>query len=166
MSISRKVDTDDDGSGTTGTVHNNAWLQDLQDRIDSLVGDWTAVSFNAANFSADAGFWTLTSGDVIRNRYQIINKTLIWNLVLATTTITSTPTILAVVIPTGAFAFQEEYNAVAYCNDNGTTRQAYCHPGDSAHLYIKLTGVPSGTTTFSASTNNTYVYLTGHFELS
>ena len=40
--LNRKVDTDDDGSGTVGTVRNNSWLQDLQDRIvaayDRVVG--------------------------------------------------------------------------------------------------------------------------------
>ncbi len=33
--ITRLVDTDDNGTGTTGTVHNNAWLQTLQDKMDA-----------------------------------------------------------------------------------------------------------------------------------
>lgn len=34
--ISRSTMTDDDGSGTTGTILNNAWLQDIYARIDAL----------------------------------------------------------------------------------------------------------------------------------
>lgn len=42
ITLSRKVDTDDDGSGTVGTIRNNAWLQDLQDRIDAALGSLSA----------------------------------------------------------------------------------------------------------------------------
>ncbi len=42
--ISRKVDTDDDGSGTVGTIRNNAWLQDLQDRIDAVLAGIAEVT--------------------------------------------------------------------------------------------------------------------------
>jgi hypothetical protein len=34
--IGRTTDTDDDGTGTTGTVRNNAWKQALYDQIDAL----------------------------------------------------------------------------------------------------------------------------------
>lgn len=33
----RTTDTDDDGTGTTGTIHNNAWLQAVYDVIDAYV---------------------------------------------------------------------------------------------------------------------------------
>jgi hypothetical protein len=36
----RKVDIDDSGDNLSGTIHNNAWLQDLQQRIDNaLIGN-------------------------------------------------------------------------------------------------------------------------------
>lgn len=37
MSITRTADTDDDGSGTTGTVRNNAWKTALYDQIDAAL---------------------------------------------------------------------------------------------------------------------------------
>lgn len=37
VTLNRKTDTDDDGSGTIGTVRNNAWLQDLQGRVDDAL---------------------------------------------------------------------------------------------------------------------------------
>jgi hypothetical protein len=36
--------TDDDGSGTTGTVANNAWLQSLLDLIDTALGTTAAYT--------------------------------------------------------------------------------------------------------------------------
>src|SRR5262245_50417469 len=35
MGITRTAITDDDGSGTTGTVINNSWKQELYDQIDA-----------------------------------------------------------------------------------------------------------------------------------
>lgn len=45
MTITRTADTDDDGTGLTGTVHNNAWKTSLYDAIDTALGaqgTWTA----------------------------------------------------------------------------------------------------------------------------
>lgn len=36
--ISRPTITDDDGTGTTGTIQDAAWLSDFQDRIDAALG--------------------------------------------------------------------------------------------------------------------------------
>jgi len=41
MSLTRVVDTDDDGSGLTGTIHHNAWLQTINDSIDAR---WSRVT--------------------------------------------------------------------------------------------------------------------------
>jgi hypothetical protein len=38
MPITRTAMIDDDGSGTTGTVLNNAWKQELYDQIDAITG--------------------------------------------------------------------------------------------------------------------------------
>ncbi len=40
--ISRTADTDDDGTGTTGTIRNNAWKTAIYDAIDAL---FTAATF-------------------------------------------------------------------------------------------------------------------------
>jgi len=44
MAITRTVDTDDDGTGTTGTIHNNAWLQ----AIYAAIENWESDSYTPA----------------------------------------------------------------------------------------------------------------------
>lgn len=52
--LTRDADTDDDGTGTTGTVHNNAWKTAMYNRIDAVV---------ASLFGASVGSTvTLTDG--------------------------------------------------------------------------------------------------------
>jgi hypothetical protein len=47
MAITRTPMIDDDGSGTTGTIFNNAWKQELYNQIDAIVQgpllNWTAT---------------------------------------------------------------------------------------------------------------------------
>lgn len=44
MSITRTTDTDDDGSGTTGTIRTNAWLQLIYDALDAR---WSVATTTA-----------------------------------------------------------------------------------------------------------------------
>jgi hypothetical protein len=61
MALTRLVDTDDSGLGTDGTIHNNVWLQDLNDTIDSrwsemtitLTGTQNNVSITTGGIEAD-----------------------------------------------------------------------------------------------------------------
>src|SRR5437667_2558437 len=66
MAITRTALTDDDGSGTTGTVINNALKTELYDQIDAAI---TAATTAATAADVDAGLCegrlTLTSGTPI-----------------------------------------------------------------------------------------------------
>jgi hypothetical protein len=73
MLITRTPWIDDDGSGTTGTVINNAEKQTIYNQIDEALAALTAVDtgsitdvpFNAAHYSAyPSGSWTVTAGQV------------------------------------------------------------------------------------------------------
>jgi len=75
--LNRKVDVDDSGDNLSGTVHNNAWLQDLQDRIDAAIGPvgtgvWT--SYTPLWTSSGAAQPVLGNG-VLQGRYTLIGKT-------------------------------------------------------------------------------------------
>jgi hypothetical protein len=77
MAITRTPIIDDDGTGTTGTVIDNAWKTELYNQIDGVVGGagWANVTFNVANF------WTgVTAGMLAANRFTVINKTLFWQV--------------------------------------------------------------------------------------
>lgn len=56
--LDRKVDTDDDGSGAVGTVRNNAWLQDLQDKVDAALAELSGVG----TFTPTLAFGGASSG--------------------------------------------------------------------------------------------------------
>jgi len=71
MPITRTVMVDDDGSGTTGTILNNAWLQTIYNQIDGAAGAWTDVAFDAANYTAAAGTWTVAAGFQSVLRYLV-----------------------------------------------------------------------------------------------
>jgi hypothetical protein len=81
---------DDDGSNTIGTPWNKAAIQGvILDPVDAAIGaavtlPWTAVPFNAANFSARAPLtWTVGPAAVIRNRYTLSGKILFWSVYIS-----------------------------------------------------------------------------------
>jgi hypothetical protein len=85
MPITRTPMIDDDGSGTTGTIINNAWKQEFYNQIDATVGGvWQAVPFNAANFYGSSPMvWTVGSAAVLHNRCALSGKTLFWSMYLS-----------------------------------------------------------------------------------
>jgi hypothetical protein len=89
MAITRTPMIDDDGSGTTGTIINNAWKTELYNQIDAAdaalgVGGWQNVPFSAANFSAmGGGTWTVDAAAITDNRYAVAGKILFWHFYIS-----------------------------------------------------------------------------------
>jgi hypothetical protein len=80
MAITRTPLIDDDGTQTTGTVFNNAWLQSFYDAIDAAllgtVGTWVPnLVFNGVNagmsVSSAAGTYT-KFGNVVVAEFRIV----------------------------------------------------------------------------------------------
>jgi len=126
VTITRTPWIDDDGTGTTGTILNNAAKTQLYDQIDGALaqvapaadGQWVATPFNAAHYqAAGGGTWTVDGGAVIVNRYTIIGKTMIWSLYLSWfsggNTIAGAVTSALITIPAGkigsTFTFHRQY---------------------------------------------------------
>lgn len=85
--------------GTTGKV-----IKDSGTSVTSLtaLGTWSAVAFAGGNFTTNsAGSWTVTVGNVLLNRYAVINKTLLWNIQLSGTVVNAAGTYLQVLVPGG-----------------------------------------------------------------
>jgi hypothetical protein len=62
MAITRTSMVDDDGSGTTGTIINNAWKQELYGQIDGMAtaGVWTPIDTSGAGLTltvTSARYW-------------------------------------------------------------------------------------------------------------
>jgi len=128
MAITRTAMVDDDGSGTTGTIINNAWKTELYNQIDGALGsggNWVDVAFNAANFSAaGGGTWTVGPAAITANRYTIIGKTLHWRLYLSwfagSNTVAGTVTSLRIASPGGLTMQNNQGTSIGYCIESGT----------------------------------------------
>jgi hypothetical protein len=157
-------------AGTTGTFSSTlavtgaaTFASTIKERGRSTaIGEWIAVTFSSSNFdSAGAGGtgkWTVASGDVAVNRYTLIGKTLIWNLLIANSSVDASGgdiTELRVTIPGGFTASASSVVRLSYCNDNGTLRDHAFATASST--YVSLANGTFGT--WTTSTNSTYAYL-------
>src|SRR5580765_8751668 len=55
----------------------------VRDQLNELhsYGQWLDVPFNAANFGANGGAtWTIGLGAILKNRYTLLQKTVVWSL--------------------------------------------------------------------------------------
>ncbi len=122
------------------------------DRAAKL-GDWTSVSFNAANFTASAGNWTLASGDQATFGYELRGKTLTVAYVLVTTTVSATPATLRITIPGGFTAARRTGMPFAYYEGtSGTGIAEVVASGTTINLTKDIVG-----TAWATTTDNTYV---------
>lgn len=104
--ITRTPIIDDDGTGTTGTVLDNAWKQELYDQIDGTVGaaspPFVDLPYNAATYGVvGTGSWVVEAGDQIAYRYRLVGKILDLIVTVATTSIVGSVTFVTVLLPLG-----------------------------------------------------------------
>lgn len=100
MPIARTPWIDDDGSGTVGTVINNAEKTALYNQIDAVAEPpWVDVPYSASNFGATGGTWTVPAGNVGRFSYRLSGK---WAHVMISidgASVGGTPSSLNIVLP-------------------------------------------------------------------
>jgi hypothetical protein len=97
------------------------------------MGHWIAVPFNAANFAGSGSMtWTIASGGVTSNRYTLIGKTLMWNLLVQGTLAGTASNAVTLTLP-GGFTPVQAVQAVGQINPN------------SAGWVPALVSVPGGT---------------------
>ena len=106
MAITRTPMVDDDGSGTTGTVVNNAWKQELYNQIDAADASvfasavWQQIPYNAANFLALGGqVWTVEAGDQLGYRYVLFGKTAMISLTVINSAVSGATSYLIAKLP-------------------------------------------------------------------
>jgi hypothetical protein len=155
MAITRTPMVDDDGTGTTGTVINNAWKQEFYDQIDaSLGGTWTAIPYNPANFTAQAGTWTVEAADILNFSYTTIGKTMIINFFFESTSVLGATADLRAAIPAGkrAAAYTQQTCRAVNAGGAPTVGLVAVSPnGTYLEFYPDLTA----STTWTAATNTT-----------
>jgi hypothetical protein len=101
MPITRTAMIDDDGTGTTGTILNNAWKQELYTQIDGVTeSGWIDVAFNPADFTAAAGgTWTVAGATTFA--YRVTGKVLTIAFAALNTSVAGGPPSLNIRIPGG-----------------------------------------------------------------
>jgi hypothetical protein len=132
---------DDDGSGKTGTIINNAWKTQLYDQIDANPA-WIAVPFNAANFVTDgAATWTVTAGNVTTLSYAIVGKVLIIQIAIGPTVLSGPANECRVKIPGLVTPINSQ--GIGRINPVGSTfvpALMYTLPGNNYVGFLNLAG--------------------------
>jgi hypothetical protein len=81
MAITRTAIIDDDGSGKTGTVIDNAWKQELYNQIDGALvaaaGTWQAVTL-AGGVSSETTGATLATAIVTNRMIRVAPTVILW----------------------------------------------------------------------------------------
>jgi hypothetical protein len=145
MAITRTNMIDDDGSGTTGTIINNAWKQEFYGQIDAFAdGVWVDIPYNAANFSvvAGSGTWTVAASSTVAK--VIVNqKTTVVAFTLPAT-ITGSPTILKIIVP-GLGTLARQFGTTFHWKGDSGAAAGYLEvsPGHNGLILLRdLGGTP------------------------
>jgi hypothetical protein len=100
--------------------------RDIYEKVRSTaLGHWISVPFSASNFFANAGggTWTVGSAAVLRNRYALIGKTLIWSFYISwfsgSNTVAGTVTSLGMTVPGGFTPAATQLLAGAFTTEAG-----------------------------------------------
>lgn len=153
--------TDDDGSGTTGTILDDALFDSIRDYIGTA---WTAVAFSAGNFTANVlGTWTVASGDQAAFQYVEIGKTMVVSVKINTSTVGGTPdSELRITVPNGRTI--AGYAEGPFVRQQAGTMAMGVWLANGGDTFIRLRVDLSGTV-WSSSTDATFVSGTFVFEI-
>lgn len=129
-----------DGSGTGLTMNTGGaaiFNGDITEKNRTTpLGHWIDVPFNAANFTASAGVWTI--GSQVTNSYTLIGKTLVYQVELQGCTISASPATLMMALPAGLSVSKLVVGTVAYTNGGVAGRGTiYIATGASALSLVR-----------------------------
>jgi hypothetical protein len=143
-----------DGSSTYLSVNQAGDIYE-KGRTNAALGHWIAVPFDAANFTASPGSWTVEAGDVAALAYMLVGKTLSLVFQLISTSVGGAPTELRIALPAAlqaayafgapAFSFQDSAVGIGCTALNGGA------------AFVALRRDIFGSAVWPASTNGTHV---------
>ncbi len=116
--LSSNVPLKNQNSVITGVYEFNNNFKQYGRTAKSL--EWTSVPFNAGNFTASAGSWTVDSGDVLVQEIAYDGLTMWMAFTIVSTDVSTTPSDLRIAIPNGEVA-DFRMDAFGFCSDAGAT---------------------------------------------
>lgn len=154
--------TDDDGTGTTGTILDQALFNSVRDYIGT---SWTSVPFSAGNFTADSSMtWTVAIGDVTTYAYIEIGKTMHISIVVSSTSVGGVVSQeLRVAVPNSRTIPKTSWGS--YILSNNGTYETGAWTAAAGAAYIVFRRGPVGAN-WTASTDNTSVLATVTIEIN
>src|SRR5262245_723299 len=117
----------------------------------AALGHWTAIGYNAGNFTANAGTWTVEAGDYVLGQYTLIGKTLAIAFQVDTTSVSGAPTALRMALPLGLTAAFSATSFILYFDGSGWATALATGSG-SVVQFTKPGGVA-----WANTTNGTYL---------
>lgn len=127
-------------------------------------GAWITPTFAAGSYTANAGTWTLQSGDVIYNEFRLSGRTLSWNFRLATTSVSNAGAVLQAAIP-GGFTAATSSLPLTRSNDNATAFAVSYMLVNAAAALVQFVSTIGGTG-YAIATNTTEVAAAVSFEVT
>jgi len=129
------------------------WRDVYEKQRTTPLGHWIDVPFNAANFTANVGSWTVSSGNVLSYAYALIGKTLLLIFDVINTSVSGTPGWLGVAVPGGVtLAGGQQETRCAEVLDGGTISGTPFVRGDGTSV-LKIYKDPAGAAWTNGSGN-------------
>jgi hypothetical protein len=95
------------------------WRDLYEKQRTTPMGHWIDVPYNAANFTANTGSWTVSSGNAFTYAYCLIGKTLILSCYIGGSSTSGSPTELRVALPGGFTASRYQKTTGAFYDGGG-----------------------------------------------
>jgi hypothetical protein len=126
------------------------------------MGHWQDVPFNAANFTGSSGMtWTVAAGNIVKNRYTLIGKTLHWQLVIYASVLSGTPATYIVATLPGGFSAPGAVSTVGRVYVAGSFATDIGSSGGTTVSIYKMDG-----SNFNSPDNAVYVFVNLTCEIS
>jgi hypothetical protein len=118
------------------------------------MGEWHDVPYNAANFTASVGSWTVGSGDVNTYAYTLVGQTMFLSFVIFTTSVSAAPVFLFLNL--NGFTASREVRTLVNVIDAGVSRVGQAFTVASSGL-LWLLADQAATPWATTAGNDTYV---------
>jgi len=125
-------------------------------------GAWITQAYNAGDFTASSGTWTVDSADCVNFSYRLDGRTLSMMCEIELTSVSATPGNLYIAIPAGLVSKAASHTLALDIFDNGTgvPGMIYAPPGGTL---VRVFRYDVGA--FAVSVNNTSLYGQAKFEV-